>query len=222
MKYFPPVSGQKGFTLMEVLLAVTLFTIIISSSYGIFRVGMQIWKRAQGRSVVERKALFALERMGQDLRQALRTSKEKYKGEGNGTSFSLPSLIPIRTGKIEMTQYGFIRYRYDSSHKELCRSEISATDLYRQKESICKPIANHIQFLRFRYLVYDGVGESYSWYDEWEKKEKEEVPLAVEIQMDLEATLKGEKLPHPRTLRKKILIPVGEKMELEKDSGVPG
>ena len=204
-----------GFTMIEVLLAVTLFTLVISASYGIFSMGMQIWRRSQGRLAFERKAVFALEKMARDFRTAVRTEDKKNKGRGSVSDITVPALVKVKIKEDEMIQYGFVHYGFNSGTREICRSEISASDISSGSEPPCRVIAPHVQSLKFRYLIYDKVGDSYSWYDEW--GEENEIPLAVEITLELESRLKNEKSPARSAYQRVVLIPVGEKIKEEDD-----
>ena len=183
---------NRGFTLIEALLAVTLFTIVISSSFAIFSIGIQIWKRTQGASLAERKAVLALEKMGADIRMSLRPKggqeikwvggKMKFAGDEKG--FGLPAIVNVtgRTGA-RLTQYGRISYQWNSAGV-LCRMTEGATDFYLERKSVCSPAAEHIQRAKFRYWIYDGIGDSFSWHDSWEYSES--LPQAIEVTLELE------------------------------------
>ena len=216
----------KGFTLLEVLLAVTLFSIVISSSYGIFSMGTMIWRRSQGRSVVERKATFALEALARDLRMSVRVQdkkdavqdKKEGKGKGNSREIFIPSLISVKSEKVDMIQSGFVHYLWDSSKRQLCRSEMTGLGLDAVTESPCRAIAASVDSFKLRYLIYEGLGESYSWYDEWEVKE--EAPIAVEVTLKLVSQLKGERSPTTKIFKRTLSVPVGGLIKDQDDAKV--
>lgn len=210
------VKRQNGFTLLETLLAVTLFAIVISSSYGIFSMGIQIWKRSQGRSLVERKATLALERMGQDVRNAIFTvssgeaglSQAEPEFTGNEKSFSLPAIVNVSDKKgIGMNQYGAVMYEWNSAG-ELCRRTKSATDLYLRRDSGCRVLAQGIKKLKFEYLLYQKITKSLSWYNSWDLKDG--MPQAVRVNLELEEKMKGERRGIVKKYQRTFLVPVAE------------
>lgn len=206
------IQNKRGFTLMELLLAATILTVVMSSSYSIFWMGLQIWKFSRGRGNVEKKIVLALEKMGKDLRSAVRVSDEnrKTRGSGNQTEVRIPSMIRQETAREELTQYGYVVYRWESARHSLCRQEITASDIYKRSQPPCKEVAAFIRNFQMKYLIYEGVGEAYSWYDSWD--ENDMTPLAVEIRIDMDPLLKGEKVPFERSYHKVVFIPTGEKI----------
>ncbi len=174
--------------------------------------GLQIWKFTRGRGNVEKKVVLALEKMGRDLRSTIRIpdSDTKSHGFGNRAEIHIPSIIRIRSAHEDTAQYGLIVYRWESSHKTLCRQELTATDFYRHNQPPCVEVAGSIRDFQMKYLIYEGVGEAYSWLDSWD--EKDMAPLAVEIRLEIEPVLKGEKDSFLRSYHKIIFIPAGEKI----------
>ncbi len=210
------VQRQNGFTLLETLLAITLFAIVISSSYGIFSMGIQIWKRSQGRSLVERKATLALERMGQDVRNAIFTvssgeaglSQAEPEFSGNEKSFSFPAIVAAsdKKGRV-MNQYGAVIYEWNSGG-DLCRRAKSATDLYLRRDSECRVLAQGIKKLKFEYLLYQRITKSLSWYNSWDLKDG--MPQAVRVNLELEEKMKGERRGIVKKYQRTFLVPVAE------------
>jgi prepilin-type N-terminal cleavage/methylation domain-containing protein len=205
----PGEAGMKlsvrGFTLMEMLLAMTLFSIAASSSYGIFSMGIQIWKRTKASSQAEHKALLALERIGKDVRKTINSAprqelmKEVFKYQGKSMEVNLPA-----------SPYRRITYRWENAKKEVCRSEENATDLYQKKMPPCKTLVKGIQSFKLRYWLYDGIAKSYSWYDEW--KHEEGMPAAIQVEMTLQpAKERGQReAPPAKRFARTFLVPIGQ------------
>lgn len=209
-------SNGKGFTLIEILLAVTLFAIVTSAAYGIFSAGIQIWKRTQGRSPVERKAILALEKMGRDIRMTLKMKDSKTLTLGSkspefmGTnySFNLPAVISRLDSKGKLSrQSGEIFYQWNSKTRELCRGIKGATDYYLDKQPVCQTLAREIEKLKFQYWLYSKIGGSLAWYDEWNSA-KNGLPRAVQVTVEITSKLKGERTGIKRKYRQTFLIPV--------------
>ncbi len=197
----PRLRPKNGFTILETLLAVTLFALVISSAYGVFAGGIQIWKRAQGRLRTERKVVLGLEKMGQEMRTTPQLApkvtaglsvKKEFKYGGDSREVTLPAAVSF-TGKNGdlLTQYGAVTYRWDSAHKELCRLALSASDLFTGIKPECRVLSGSVERLVFRYWLYSPIGKSYSWYDQWDGEDG--LPQAVEVTLEISPQLRGEK-----------------------------
>jgi len=211
------LAPQRGFTLIETLLAVTLFAIASASSFGIFSMGISIWKRSQGSSLEERKAVLGLEKMAADIRTAVRVtasqetefSENRIEYKGEGTGFFLPAIVRrADADQKSRTQYGRVGWRWNRSTKELCRTLEGAGEIYRRETAACVPEASRIRSVRFQYYAYAGLADSYSWHDSWETRQG--FPLAVQISLELEPA-GGEKYARPRLFKRTVLLPVGGK-----------
>ncbi len=211
---------NKGFTLMELLLALTLFAIVASSSASIFRLGLDIWARSQGRSV-ERKVVLALERMGQDIRSSLKIKninsgmglelslkKQEMKFGGETGRFSLPTIVSFSDTRGISTQFGRITYAANLQAKGLCRMVESATDIYKSKQPPCVVLATHLSQIKFEYWLYDRIAKQYSWYDRWE--ETDGTPMAIRVSMKVDPDLKAAGGRAGRLYQKTILVPTSD------------
>ncbi len=191
----------------------SLFAVASLSSFSVFSMGIQIWKRTQAGGQSEYKVLIAVEKMGQDLRSFIRAEhkdelmKESFDFEGNNTRMAIPSIVTYVTkDQVEMKQPGRITYQWESGKKELCRISETATDLYRKKTPVCKPLAKGITRFKIRYWIYDTLGKSFSWYDQWELKDG--IPAAVRIEMELSPKHKNQTLG--KIITRTFLIPVAQ------------
>ena len=204
---------RKGFTLLEMLLALTIFSIVMISSTSIFLLGTQIWKRTQGRYAIEQKAALAVEKLAKDIRCMMKAENPSLQGEGADHVLKIPSLIhALDQQGFAAVQPGRVIYKLGYSSKEICRAEESVSDIYRNREPDCRPIAQHIKSLKFRYWVYSGIGNSFTWYDRWDAKDGN--PQAIEIRLELEDKLPGENAAYRTEYKKTVLVPIGGKPEV--------
>jgi hypothetical protein len=212
------LGNGAGFTLMETLLAVTLFVVVSAAAFGIFSMGIQIWKRTKSISKTDRRALLALEKMGQELRTMIRIvpTKEKFSIQKDigfkyhGTSSEIQ--IPVVYGPGQhpvMSGYGRTTYRWEQSKRLLCRGVESANDLYENRTVNCHAIAGDITKINFRYWLPSGLQDSYSWYDTWDSEDG--IPLAVEINMEMQAETR---YAPKKVYKKTVVIPAGGNYEI--------
>ena len=209
------IGHSRGFTLMEMLLAVTLFAIVMASGFGVFRMGLQIWQRMQGRSSLERKTVLTLEKMGRDLRAAIRIpaqkealGKQNIEYAGSNSEFNFPAIV-TKFGKKggETTQTGRITYRFESSSETLCKKLENATDFYLKRAVPCEPVVQQVQSLKFRYWLYDKIGKEYDWYDEWDASRG--LPKAVSLLLVQNPKLKGGQNSSKEEYHQTWFIPSG-------------
>lgn len=206
-----------GFTLMETVLAITLFVVVVASSFNIFGMGLQIWKRTKMDSKSEQKVLLALEKMGQDLRGMARIkppddqfsitkgAEMEYGGSESGIQFPSvfgPDEIPGVAG------YGRVTYQWNHGPQEICRSVENAADVYAGRKPSCRPLVNQVIRFKIRYWLPGGLEDSYAWYDSWDPKEA--MPLAVEVTFELQPETR---YAARRTFKKTFVIPVGGKYD---------
>ncbi|MBN1687888.1 MAG: hypothetical protein JW893_02185 [Candidatus Omnitrophica bacterium] len=202
---------------METLLAVTLFAVVMVSSYNIFRMGIEIWNRSRGPAVYERKAVLALESMARDLRRAVPIKKNEtsfgrlvpeFKGTAAKINIPVMVTIPAADG-MPLTRAGGVRYEWDARRKTLCRAVESMSDWYRKELVPCTVIAERIQRFELSYWLYRNIGENYAWYDRWD--DGGELPQAVE--MVLEVAPNPKEPEYSKKHHRTILLPMGGKKE---------
>lgn len=207
---------ERGFTLMETLLAITLFAIVITSSFGVFSMGIQIWKRTTGSLRYEKKIFMALEKMQTDIQAALPVPKvdelvlkvkRDMEFEANDKSFLFPAVILVEDEKGGVTyQYGAQGYAFRSDERILCRQTLTAGDFLLRKEPGCRTVLQNVLHANFEYLVPNSVKKSHSWYPEW--KGKDGIPRAVRITFEIAP--KDPKKDRPQIFVKTFWIPVSE------------
>ena len=203
-------SSQRGFTMIEILLVATIFATVSTISFSIFGAGMQIWKRSQGVGLLQRKALLTFEKMGRDIRTSYHTDVKELKGSGDSSSFAIPAMLTVRDDKMDMMQYGRIHYQWNSGNEELCKSEETASDMSQKTATIpCRVLLTKIKRLKFSYMIYEGIGDGYSWYDSWD--DKAEPPLAIQLEMSLDTSTKKDR--SSIEYKKTFFIPTGGKHE---------
>lgn len=202
---------QRGFTLMEMLLAVTILAMAMASIGTVFSMGLQIWKRTQGGGAPEKKLALAFEKMSVEVRQIPKTLGLKdVEFESKSTEFQFPSYVAGFNSKGEPTfQYGRVTYKWNASDQELCREVEDAHALYEKNKAECKPLAGKIQKLQFKYWLYDGMAGSFSWKDTWSLSESKLLPAAVKVSAELVSESQSLSSQRPRLIEQIFVVPVG-------------
>lgn len=198
------ISTDKSFTLMELLIAVSIFSVIALCLYSVFSGGIRIWQRQEQGFRYSHSIRLALDRMAKELRNAinysqpekagLETSDEQnllFLGEAKKVSFM--TLIGGEIAKVSYVleegadQKGILK-RKIVFQKEGFKDE-------NQKEEI---VIGDLDGLLFEYAYETGEKNALpEWKDSWEGEGK--IPRGVKITLEFQKEI----------LRKLIFIPTG-------------
>jgi prepilin-type N-terminal cleavage/methylation domain-containing protein len=157
--FCPPTHKVSGFTLVEVLLSVTIFAIIAVSVAGTFFSGIKLWDRVRGTDFVKTSFLIDLEKVAVDVRQAMDVPVIGY--TGSAEEFSFPS--------IEKDSIMRLMYYFDPVQQALIRKTQSLSSILEEKTD---PAASTTEIFNasnvtFQYLVKNA--NSTDWESGWKK-----------------------------------------------------
>ncbi|MFC1658625.1 type II secretion system protein J [Candidatus Omnitrophota bacterium] len=172
---------KPGFTFIEVIVVLAIFSIIILSTYGVFRSASMVWRRSRELPLDERRVMLALERLAGQLRAycaKIGLDKEEWRFIGSPRSLSF----------VAFCADGLCLYEYEFNPlsgklvftENMVDKEDGELEKIRQRELI-----EGADGLSFRFLGYDRQLKEYFWYEEWEE-EKKEAPFAVEAKITCE------------------------------------
>lgn len=88
---------QKAFSLVEILTAAAIFTLIIAGIFAIFNIAGISWRSSMGLLDIQQNARLAMDGMTRELRQLKREPGRGITVSANGISFYIPGTTdPIR------------------------------------------------------------------------------------------------------------------------------
>ncbi len=178
--------GRNGFTFIEVLVVVALFSIIGLALFQSFSMGLQVWKRASRPNFSYRKAVLGLERMARELRQVRGYPNTTFQGEDDELSFA-----SVVYGKAYNLTYEFKQQGLWRDAKILS----AGWDPGERREAVPE-----VAQIEFSYYGYDAPSSSFLFFDEWDGQVKG-WPMAVRVMVDLEDETHLEKImPLPAML----------------------
>lgn len=168
-------ASEKGFTLMELLLAIFIFSIVVSSVYGSYRATFAIVDGTESRLKISNSAAVVLERVSDDLTGIVAGSGGYFNGEQQDLLGSRgDKLTFVSTAHLVLTSnavspgWTMIEYLVEEDEKngmlQLLRAEttllpgLAAVDVEQEKHIICQGL----QEVRFSYLDENG-----TLADEW-------------------------------------------------------
>lgn len=195
--------GYSGFTLLEVLVAGAIFSLVMAALYGVFSQTLLSKSLAEERAAQARTARVALLRIGEDLQSALPpTNKEiHFLGETHPTqefpedtlSFVTLTRAAVTTyipeGDLSEVAYVVEPDPSDITQKQLIRRVRFTLSPQDAAADEAAPLLLHVHGLRFRF--FDGR----EWQEEWRQESiLKRLPQAVETTVYV-ADSQGKILP---------------------------
>jgi prepilin-type N-terminal cleavage/methylation domain-containing protein len=218
------MNYQKGFTLIEVVIATALVAIIGLVIYQAYSEGILIWKRSQITSEQERVVIF-LEKFSRELKNTFVFSPIGFNGEENKISF--PSVLQqyladekeeadaAPSQSLVIPLLSKLSYEYKPTEEEILRIQkvYAYPDIEELKNNpeltkneISKVVLEGVEKISFSYAITGTSGVKFS--NSFSPEKDAPLPYAVKI----EVKLKTMKEPLNRT----IFIPVNKFLKNEK------
>lgn len=190
---------HKGFTLVELLLAVVLFPVIAFAVYLNFNSGVRIWQTLNSGVAEEDTQLF-FKKMTRDLQNSFRYSGSPFLGEER--EFSFATFVDTGSALGGSKAPGQATYLYDAGKKVILRQERNAHELYKEKAGNIREVLRDIYMFKVSYFAYDKTSKAFNWVGSWPLEEKT-LPLALKLELESHA------LGETRTLTRTFEIPTG-------------
>ena len=180
------LGNQHGFTLIEMVVSLTIFSVISLSVYSSFAGGITVWRKAEEFSSVYQTARLVLDSMALELTNTVKVSGTEFEGGPRIISF-----ITLRRGArvVSLSRNSQIakvtfEVRRDPAGRGYALFRRHATNLKRRGEA--ELMVGALASLDFEYTYQNKVGELLPWVKVW--KREEEIPLGVKITLKLGGT----------------------------------
>jgi len=192
-------NHQRGLTLVEIILAASIISILSLVLYHTVVNGLKVWERAH-RFVIEEDLVIFFDQISQELRNSFSFSQISF--EGRTASLSFPTVIQTKADQkltqgqvIYVKQMGQVYYYYDALKGILYREEANYSLALQKRFFMRRPILSSLHHVEFIYYVArDG---------KITKLEQTNVlPVMVQIIMQYR-NQQGQR----RVMQKSILIP---------------
>jgi prepilin-type N-terminal cleavage/methylation domain-containing protein len=186
MSGFPklPKGRQAGFSLVEVLLAVTIVSFLSVVLYSTLSQGGALWRRALTRDPMLMVDI-AFEKIGTDMRNSFLYNAKPVRGADEVFEFFTVAPRTSRVGKgsyVRRTEPLLIRYEYDGTKKAIMRHvEDYGALLFQGKtkaEVEKENVLGSVNSLHFYFYDYNRTTKGGTWRTRWLKNC---MPQAVKI-----------------------------------------
>ena len=186
---------NRAFTLIEMLVVVSMVFFVSLAVYATLSAGLRIWKRINVNTPGENISIF-FEKFTSDLKNTVKFSSLSFSGAED--SFEFVSLV--ESHRIGNKTIGKIVYSFNNSSRSLKRYEKDIAHIFREEPGIEHNALSDIRAVRFYYYHYDKENDYYTWEDEWGL---ESIPLAIRLELTMGTENASEKFT------KTVSIPVG-------------
>ncbi len=169
---------SRGFSLVELLLVLSLAPIVFFAVYSNFAAGVQLWQRLQVATPEEDQAIFRIKAQ-RDFQNVMRYRSLPFQGDKESVSFMAGIQADRELGGSHAI--GRVRYFYDPSAHAITREVKDFSQIYKEAAGQVTILATGIRSLELSYLVKDEFGKEYIWQDEYEPSKPDNLPLAVRL-----------------------------------------
>ena len=186
-------NRQLGFTLIEVLLSLSILSIIMVIILGALRIGVRAWEKGENLLAAQQRSRTVLDQLTRQLTSAsvlMSTQKEQplVTFAGNSRSVEFTSSLPL----IAKIQFGPVHVRYvietePGGKKRLLLYEenITIADYLSERQlrhdTDAFVLIGELDDLRFEYLGDASDGPVLNWASAWHPQNLTDLPRAVRI-----------------------------------------
>jgi general secretion pathway protein J len=184
-----PHSGQGGFTLLELLVALAIFSLIAVMAYG----GLETVLNQQAQTEANAERLAGLQKtylvVQRDIEQAVPRAIRDEFGDEQAPLVGTTLFQFTRGGwnnPLDQPRSTLQRVGYSLEERQLIRYAWIVLDRAQDSKPVRQPLADDIQSMEVRYL--DDAG---NWQDQWPPQQTGQNPLqtALELPRAIEITL---------------------------------
>src|SRR3989338_2708745 len=181
------MKKAKAFTLIELLIAAGIFSIVLLSIYSAFHTGILSYQKVDASFEVFQNARMLFNRMDLDLSNAFGYTDKESRFQGNSSSMDFFSLLDYFLEDKSFIALNRIKYTFSA--------DILKRSAYMGVEAMGKNIApkdeeisSQIKEISFSYAGLTGKAtEPYEWQDSWHKDQAQGglMPEAVKVKLVL-------------------------------------
>ena len=190
------VYSTTGFTLVEVMVTLTVLGFVLLMIFGAFRLGLSAWERGESTKEEYQKVRIVSQLISQQMKSIVpyKIKTKKAEGdylafEGKAQSLKFVSALPLKAKQAE----GFVYVVYE--FKEGRGEEGGRLILYEQralnrdffedelKEDSGISLLEGITHIRFEYYQEEDLGKNQKegWIEEWNAKDVKTFPKALKM-----------------------------------------
>jgi len=193
-------NSPAGFTLLELLAAMSITAITVVTALSLFSKGIDIWENVIFRGSSEHEAALFLEEIEKDLKNCVNFSEIQFLGDAETIDFPV---IIAKKSDTTIGAVGRVRYSFDKDSMAIYKRKAVYPDC--GQENLFKPykILGSVESLNFEYAVSDAQG-ALNWTGSWQDKQIK--PKGVRVKIKIAANEGSEKASD---FERVVYIPIG-------------
>jgi type II secretion system protein J len=204
------MRNSKSFTLIELLIALSIFAVIAVTLYSTFFAGISVWRRSGEGSDAYQDMRTAFDDIARDLKNMAYFTKNKdsiYAFSGLSKEIILMTLEEGATEKMEPSREVVkVSYLFDEAKGELNRRAAGIASGFDLKKAGVETLLKGVADLKFEYCYDSGdEDEPYLWQEEW-KDENAKTPRGVRITASIKSGKMAKEMPK---VTRVVFIPTG-------------
>jgi general secretion pathway protein J len=215
VKFGGEVLSTAGFTLLEVIVTLTILGFILLIIFGAFRLGLSAWEKGVSAREDYQKLRTVSQLVSQQIKSAVpyKIKTEKAEGdylafEGKAHSLKFVSAFPIKAKQSEGFVYAIYEFEeegMDGGRLVLYEQRVLNKNFFEERpnEELGVSLSEGISDVRFEFYRKGDPAKNRTegWVDEWNAKEEKELPSALKITITYKnKTGKSEREELPLTL----------------------
>ncbi|MDH4266818.1 MAG: prepilin-type N-terminal cleavage/methylation domain-containing protein [Deltaproteobacteria bacterium] len=199
MKPRPEISfgmaKSRGFTLVEVMITLTILGFILLMIFGVFRLALSAWEKGENLKEDYQQVRITSQLISRQIKSIVPYKIKSRKAEGNYMAFEgkarsvkFVSALPLKTRQPQ----GFVYVIYDFKKSEkgdgtlvLYEQRVLNRDFMSEnpREESGVPLIEHLAEVRFEYYREEDAqkNQAAEWVEEWNTREEKDLPRAIRI-----------------------------------------
>jgi general secretion pathway protein J len=194
------MKRAQGFTLIEVVLAMSLLAAVLTLLFGAFRFAGQAWEAGETRAVTASNVRHAQMFMRREIERAFaqrwreqgaQTARIAFEGAEDGIKFMVPRAGAGRSAGLVAVSLGVQdESNFERKQKRLvvrrATLDSTSTDFDKLGEAEARALLENVANVSFEYFGADKDADDPTWRSSWEPKQR--LPQLVKVKIELEGT----------------------------------
>lgn len=180
------IATSRGFTMIEIVIAITIVSLIMTGIYGVFSTVSTTQKQLENESEIYHQARMIFDRIGCELRSSYLNVNNESSAfiadiDSNGNNYLMFTSTSALTNNNTLGGLVRVRYQLDKSYgKNIGRLLRSAEAIFSlNNQSSGRRLTSLVKEVSWSF--FDGS----NWQDNWDSNSSHRLPQSVEMRMTL-------------------------------------